>query len=361
MNVAILGLGVVGTGVYELLQEQKDIHISYVLDKNLERTQSLNTTVATSFSTIINDPDVDIIIELIGGIKHAYDMIVSALKHGKHVVTANKAVISTHFKELHELAQQNNVHLLYEASVGGGIIVLDSIKTIASINHINRIEGIVNGATNYILSSVFHGDTPLDQALNQAFTLGYIETGTTDDMDGLDAMRKIHILSMLSYQTYLTQSKVEVIPLSSISSTLLEYVKSIDHELKYIVSSTMGKDGVHMSVLPTIYPKKNPFEDIQYEDNIISIYGTYHNKQSFIGQGAGRYPTASAVLFDILQIKHNTVTRIEIQEDPMNYPPRTFHFLVETSDGYSITKPMTLAHAMTIKDAICIARWEGQL
>jgi homoserine dehydrogenase len=361
MNVAILGLGVVGKGVYDLLQEQPDINILYVLERNQDKTQSLVTTSVTSISTIVNDPNVDIVIELIGGLKDAYEMITSALEHGKHVVTANKAVISRYFKPLHELAKTNHVHLLYEASVGGGIVVLDSLKTIASINHIYRVEGIVNGATNVVLSSVFQTEQTLDEALQKALELGYIETGTTDDMDGLDAMRKIHILSNLSYQTYLNQNKVDILPLSSITSRMINYVKSIHHEMKYIVSSSKTDDKVHMSVLPTVYETINPYQDIQYEENIISVFGQYHQKQSFIGQGAGRYPTASAVVYDILQIKQGTVSQMLIQEDPNKYTKQHYSFLVESKTGFYVTKPMTLQDALAIEDAICIARWEGQL
>ena len=361
MNVAILGLGVVGKGVYDLLQEHDNINVLYVLERNEELTCSLDTNVVTSFTTIVEDPAVDIVIELIGGLDHAYDMIASALSHQKHVVTANKAVISKHFKELHVLAEANAVHLLYEASVGGAIIVLDSIKTIASINHLHHIEGIVNGATNYVLSSVFQDDKSLEEALDNALELGYLETGTTDDMDGLDAMRKIHILSNLSYQTFLNQDKVQVLPLSSITSMMMEHVKSIGHEMKYIVASSKDSDGFHMTVLPTIYPSKHIYQDIQYEDNMITIFGQYHKKQSFIGQGAGRYPTASAVLYDILQIKNQTVPSVKIQEQPVSYINKKYRFLVETDDDFYITSPMTLEEAKAIKKARCIARWEGTL
>lgn len=361
MNVALIGLGVVGKGVYDLLQEHDDINVLYVLERNEELTCSLDTNVVTSFTTIVEDPAVDIVIELIGGLDHAYDMIASTLSHRKHVVTANKAVISKYFKELHELAKVNDVHLLYEASVGGAIIVLDSIKTIASINHLHHIEGIVNGATNYVLSSVFQEDKSLEEALDNALQLGYLETGTTDDMDGLDAMRKIHILSNLSYQTYLNQDSVNVLPLSSITSTMMEYVKSIRHEMKYIVSSSRESDGVNMTVLPTVYVSKHTYQDIQYEDNMITIFGQYHNKQSFIGQGAGRYPTASAVLYDILQIKNHIVPNINIQEQPVSYINKMYRFLVETDDDFYITEPMTLEDATAIKEARCIARWEGTL
>lgn len=361
MNVAILGLGVVGKGVYDLLQEQPDIQISYVLDRNKERTIELDTTVASSFDTILKDSDVDIVIELIGGIDHAYRMIVQALQHGKHVVTANKAVISKYFQELHELANQQRVHLLYEASVGGGIIVLDSLKTIASINHIHQISGIVNGATNFILSSIFHGGLTLDEATKKALELGYIETGTTDDMDGLDALRKIHILSMLSYRSYLDQDQVQVYPLSSVTKTMIDYVSSIHHEMKYIVTSSKTNEGVYMSVLPTVFPTENTYQTIQYEDNMISIHGQYHALQTFIGQGAGRYPTASAVVYDILQIKEGTVPPLLFAEKFDSYTNKSYHFVVESKNGFYITKPMTLQEAMTIPDAISIARWEGQL
>lgn len=361
MKVAILGLGTVGKGVYDLLLEQPDIDITYVLDHNADKTAFVETTVASSYDTILNDEKVDVVIELIGGIDSAYKMIVQAIIHGKHVVTANKAVMSRYFEELYKLAVKHSVQLLYEASVGGAIIVLDPLKTIASINQINAIEGIVNGATNFVLSNVFLNDMSLERAIQSAYDLGYLETGTTDDMDGLDAMRKINILSMLSYRTYLRETDVHVIPLSDVTETMIDYVKSINHELKYIATSKQTKDGIHMDVMPVVYPASNPYQLIQYEQNAITIHGTYHKAQTFIGQGAGRYPTASAVVYDLLQIKDHTVRKTSFNSYLGHLIKVKYRYLLETSKGYQITEPMTLSEVRNMADVFSIARWEGKL
>ena len=203
MNVAILGLGIVGKGVYDLIEKNhKGITVKYVLEIDETKTVGVSSNVITDYEIILNDPNIDTVIELIGGLTFAYDAIKKALEAGKNVVTANKAVISKHFKELTDIANENNVLLLYEASVGGGIIVLNPLYTISNNNCIDSVKGIMSGSTNYVLSKFFLEDMSLETSLDEAFKNGFLETGNNDDMDGLDVLRKINILSSISFHQH---------------------------------------------------------------------------------------------------------------------------------------------------------------
>ena len=170
-------------------------------------------------------------------------------------------------------------------------------------NPIHTISGIINGSTNFVLTKIFNDGLSLKDALNKAFDLGYLETGSTDDMDGLDLLRKINILSMLSYQTYIDEKAILNMPLSRVSETFITYVKSKGYVLKYIAYSHRENEHITIYVSPMIIKPSHLYNHIQNEYNIIEILGSYHEKQSFIGQGAGRYPTASAVVYDILHLK----------------------------------------------------------
>ena len=198
MNICIIGLGVVGRGVYDILtNDNLDINVKYVLEIDPDKTKGI-PCVLSSYDIALKDESLECVVELIGGKTKAYDFVKQALLAKKHVVTANKALISAYFEELTELAKQNNVQLRYEASVGGAINIIDPLMTISRLNKICKIQGIINGSTNFILSKIFIEDYNLDKALEEALSLGYIETGSTDDLDGLDLMRKINILSMIS-------------------------------------------------------------------------------------------------------------------------------------------------------------------
>ena len=359
MNVAILGLGTVGKGVYDILQDHPDVHVSYILERNSELLSELPDIVADSFDTILSDPTVDVIIELIGGTTVAYDMIRQALMHQKHVVTANKAVLSAHLSELTTLAQEHGVHLLFEASVGGAIIVLDPLKGIARVNQIHHIKGIVNGATNYVLTRIYQDDLSLEEAIDEAFEQGYLETGTTDDMDGLDALRKIHLLSSIAYQSYLDPNDVIRTPLSSLTETFHYHVKTSGYIIKYLAQSTCIENTVTMSVMPVILSKQHQYDNIQYEWNAIDVYGKYHERQRFEGQGAGRYPTASAVVYDLMSIRDNTVHQAAFSNVLQSNPNLEQHrYLIQREDGFHLTEPITITELYQSPSVICHARWE---
>ncbi|MBI9009176.1 MAG: homoserine dehydrogenase [Tenericutes bacterium] len=318
MKIAIIGLGVVGRGVYDLVtMDQSVLQVKYVLELDKSKLQGIDALVAKDIDEILNDSEVDTVVELIGGKGIAYSFVLQALNHKKNVVTANKALISAYFKELTELANKNNVSLRYEAAVGGAINILDPLLTISRINKIHKIQGIINGSSNFILSKIFIEDYSLEKALEEAFKLGYLEANSNDDMEGLDLLRKINILSMLSYHQYIDESDIIRVPLSNVSSAFIDYIKSKNLALKYIATSELVNNQIMIHLEPVVIKKDSFYSYINYEENIIDIYGQYHLKQSFIGQGAGRYPTASAVVYDLIKQTEKTDY---IQSFENNYP-----------------------------------------
>lgn len=361
MNIALLGFGVVGKGVYDIItNDHPEWNIKYIVELDDNKLGDLVSLRPISFEHVLIDEKIDTVIELIGGKTIAYTFIKQALEHKKNVVTANKAVISEHFKELTLLAKQNNVSLLYEASVGGAIIVLDPLFKIAQINKINKIEGIINGSTNFVLSNIFLNNKTLDDSLGEALKLGYIETGSTDDMDGYDLMRKINILSMISYQTYINEEDITRVPLSSLTKEFIEYVKSKNKIIKYIATSTLNDDKISIHLEPTILDKSNFYSMINYEENIISTYGQYHNKQSFIGQGAGRYPTASAVVNDCYILLNQEKREHEFAQEFEINNRQLYSFLVQQNNTFKVVKNCSIIDLQADQDITCFARIEGE-
>lgn len=357
MNVALLGFGVVGKGVYELIiRDHKDIHVSYILEKNDELLKDVIHLKADSIDTIVNDPSIDVIIELIGGKTIAYDFIMSALTHGKHVITANKALLSTYLKPLNECAIKHHVSLRYEASVGGAIIVLDTLSTIQKANPIQQIKGIINGSTNYILTSVFSKHLTFDQAIAKAFALGYLEKGSNDDMDGLDLLRKINLLSMMSYHTIIDEKKILNMPLSRLSKHFIHYVKSKQLTMKYVAYSKQEGQHITIYLVPMIMSFNHAYAAIDDALNIIDLYGKYHH-QTFIGEGAGRYPTASAVVYDLLRI-HQPLAFNDQETYVINEQPIVKWFVVEYKNHVIKKVHTSLQDLFSDTNVICFAEIE---
>ncbi len=341
MNVALLGFGVVGKGVYDLItKHHPNIHITYILEKNDALLTDVMPLKASSFDDILHDKSIDVVIELIGGKGVAYQFVKAALSSGMHVVTANKALISAYYQELHDLAASQNVNLLFEASVGGAMIILDPLRTMRHANPIQSIKGIINGSTNFVLSKIFLEHASLSDTIDEAFKLGYLETGSTDDMDGLDLMRKINILSMLAYETYMPESAILNIPLSRISEAFINHIKAHGHLLKYVAFSQRVDQDIDVYLTPMIISQSHAFSSVNNEYNIVELDGAFHEKQTFIGQGAGRYPTASAVVYDLLHVLSTSYVESYDKVYHINQKPINKHFLIEYKDG-SIKKVNT--------------------
>lgn len=363
MKIAIIGLGVVGKGVYDIITNDfTDIVVKYILEKDKDKIKGLEHCLAGSFEEIINDSEIEVIIELIGGKKEAYEFITKALMHKKHVITANKALLSEKFLELTKLAETQGVELLYEASVAGAIILLDPLKKLREINHIDKIEGILNGSTNFILSKIFLEDKTLQEATKEAFDLGYLEKGSDDDMLGLDALRKINILSMISYQTFINEKDILRIPLTSLTSEFISDVKRRGYLIKYLAESNIANQVLSIKIEPVIVAKDSQYASINYSKNIVNIYGKYHLKQSFIGQGAGRYPTASAVIYDLLTIKTGAKNNLQYNRNyEVNHNQDTYCFLIQTKKNIYKSRMLTYHQVTSDKNIICFARIQEDL
>lgn len=304
MNIAILGYGTIGKGVFTIVKDNPSINVVKILEKKEKYDNNYINLFTSSIDDIINDDKIDLIVEVMGGYDFAKKCIIQSLNNKKHVVTANKEVIAQDIDELLTIAKKNNVSLLYEASVGGGIPIIKNIKEIALINKIYKITGILNGTTNYIITNMFNGMS-FNDALTKAKELGFAEADPTADLEGYDMMRKIAILSDLAWNTKIDINLVKRQSFLSISQNDIELAIKENKVIKYVCEATMDNNEIKIGVMPKIFDRTHLFSNINYEVNAI-ILETYPNDTlSFIGKGAGSLPTASAIVNDIVDIMNN--------------------------------------------------------
>lgn len=319
-NIAILGLGTVGQGVYEILKENKDkiknligedFAITTVMVNNLQKERNLDstTTLTDNFQDILDDNNIDIVVELTGALEEGYYYIKSSLENGKDVVTANKSVISKYFVELHKIAKENNRSLLYEASVGGGIPIIKPLKEECLINDIDSIEGILNGTCNYILSRMFKENEDYDLILKDAQKLGYAEADPTADVEGLDTMRKLRILATIGFNSNIKEEDILCYGISSIKKEDINYIKNkMKSTVKLLATANLKDDGYTAVVQPTIVAEDDYFAFVDSAFNSISFNGNNIGPLKFFGYGAGKLPTGDAVCRDIIDILLNHPT-----------------------------------------------------
>ena len=301
MNIAILGYGTIGKGVFEISKNNNQINVMKILERQEKFDLNYRDLFCSSIDDIVNNDDIELIVEVLGGYDFAKSCIVKALSNKKHVVTANKEIIAKDIDELLQLAEENNVSLLYEASVGGGIPIIKNIKEIQLVSKINKITGILNGTTNYIMTNMFNG-IPFKDALKQAQELGFAEADPTADLEGFDMMRKIAILSDLAWNTKIDINDIKHISFTSVSDEDINKAIEEDKVIKYVCESTLNNNHIDISVYPKTFEKNHLFANVNYEVNAV-ILETYPNDTlSFIGKGAGSLPTASAVVSDIIDI-----------------------------------------------------------
>lgn len=358
MNVAILGFGTVGKGVYDILNNDfHDITIKAILVKHPNKHLDISKYLVKDISEIIEDDSIDVVIEVIGGKDIAYNYVRLALSHRKHVITANKALVSEYFKEIHELARNNYVQFRYEASVGAAINIIDPLNNIRKFNKINKIAGIINGSTNFILSKIFLENQSLTESLKLARSLGYIETDASDDLDGFDLLRKINILSMIAYSKEIKETSILRVSLASITDNMIAYLKENNLCLKYIAISLLNKKQISIQLEPVVVNKESIFYQVNYEENCILLEGEYHKKQVFIGQGAGRYPTASAVVYDLLKIKAKETFFVDLDKDyQINKKMIKSDYLVEDNQGIKRINNIYLKDLLEDTSIKCFAR-----
>lgn len=309
-KVAILGFGVVGSGVAEVLRrngphiDQKvhsPVELKYILDVRDFPDSPFAQYIIHDFSRIERDPEVDIVVETIGGVKIAKEFTERALRAGKSVVTSNKELVAEHGYELMRLAQENGASYLYEASVGGGIPIIRPLKQCLAANEMTEICGILNGTTNYILTRMIRAGLPFGEALKEAQANGYAEQDPTADIEGHDACRKICILASLAFGRHVYPHQVPTEGITGVALADVAYAESCGRKIKLLGRALRGADGlVRAFVAPHLVDGENPLAGVEDVFNAITVRGNAIGDVMFYGRGAGKLPTASAVVADVM-------------------------------------------------------------
>lgn len=318
LNVGLLGLGTVGSGVPLLIKENQKkieditgtrINIKTAFVRNIESKQTIadkfNLNLTTSFTDILEDEEIQVIVEVMGGTTLAKEYIISALKNKKHVVTANKDLIAIHGLELVEIAKENNCFLYYEASVAGGIPILRTISNSMSADEITSISGIVNGTTNFILTQMSQKGLSYDEALQEATRLGYAESDPTNDVEGIDAAYKMVILTRFSFGMDIDPLKIERKGITTVSADDIKTANSLGYSIKLLGFSEKIEEGIHVEVSPVLVPKTHPLSTVENEMNAIFINSFGVGESMYYGPGAGAKPTATSVVSDLITIAKN--------------------------------------------------------
>lgn len=318
LNIGLLGLGVVGSGVVEVLARQQEklrdeTGIKIQIVKSLVRVgedksqiaQKYGFELVTDIQDIINDPNIDVVVELIGKVHPAKEFITQALENGKHVVTANKDLIAQHGVELNQVAKSHQVSLFYEASVAGGIPILRTMTNNYLADEITNVLGIVNGTTNYMLTKMLTEGLSYDEALQKAQELGFAESNPTNDVDGIDAAYKMVILSQFAYGMDVKMSDLSIEGIRQVSAEDVAFAKKAGYEIKLIGRTRKIQDAIEVSVGPTLVSVNHPLASIKNEYNGVYLESTGINQSMFYGPGAGALPTATSVVSDLLAIAIN--------------------------------------------------------
>ena len=325
VQIGLLGFGTVGTGVVRVLTDNSQliaqragtaISIKKILVRDLTKKRALSTAaeMTTDPAAVLGDPEIDIVVELLGGEEPARTLMLEALNRGKHVVTANKDVMAKYGRELFEAAEKNNVNLLFEASVGGGIPIIRPLKRCLAANRISEVMGIVNGTTNYMLDKMTAEGMDFATVLAEAQAKGYAEADPTADVGGLDAARKIAILASIAFGTRVRLDDVSAEGITKIEPEDIDYGRELGYVIKLLAIAQETEKGVNARVHPAFIPTTHPLAAVRDAFNAIFIHGDAVGDTMFYGRGAGSLPTASAVCADIMEaardIVHNSSNRI---------------------------------------------------
>ena len=314
INVALLGFGVVGGGTAEVLDENRaqiekyvgdTVAVKYILDLRDFPDSPYASLIVHDFDVIVNDPEVSIVAEMIGGAGVAYKFTKAALEAGKNVVTSNKELVARHGAELHRIAAEHGVRYLFEASVGGGIPIIRPMTNDLAANGIVAVDGILNGTTNYILTRMANEGAPLSDVLKDAQAKGYAEADPTADVEGLDAARKIVILAALAFGKILDPDAISVEGITSITAEDVELAGALGYKIKLIAHTEQVNGKTLAMVSPRMVRADNPLYGVEDVFNGILVEGNMLGKAMFYGRGAGKLPTASAVVSDIIDIAAN--------------------------------------------------------
>jgi homoserine dehydrogenase len=319
IKVALCGYGTIGHGVKALVDPLKDARIVKVFDLPSKKAE-LGDLLVSDYSEIISDPSIDVVMECLGGDTLPYAIITSALKAGKSVISSNKETISKHYKEYMGLAQANHVSLQFEASVGGGIPLLYPLDILSRFDSVELLRGILNGTTNFILSEVGEGAS-FDSALKEAQKRGFAEKDPTADLEGLDLLRKSAILAMLLYHQEVAWEAIPHFGIAHLPEGLLASAQKEGQVLKMIVDIHPYQKGLSILVAPTLLKKEDPLAGVKEETNAVSLLAQANGPLSFIGKGAGEFPTASAMVSDLERLLLHSALPVIVPDGPIPIIP----------------------------------------
>ena len=316
IQIAVLGYGTVGSGVVEVINTNhesinkrvgQEVNIKYVLDLRDFPGDPVEKVLVHDYETIINDPEVDIVVEVMGGVEPAYTFTKRALQAGKSVCTSNKELVARHGLELLKIAEEKNINYMFEASCGGGIPIIRPLKQCLAANHITEIMGIVNGTTNFILTKMTQEGMEFAQALALATELGYAEADPTADIQGLDAGRKMAIMASIAFNSRVTFDDVITEGITQISAKDIRYAKELGCVIKLLGVARNTENGIEVSVRPMLIPETHALATVNDSFNAVFLTGDAVGDAMFYGRGAGELPTASAIAGDVFDVARNIV------------------------------------------------------
>lgn len=326
VNIALLGFGTVGSGTMQLLKEQREdiearvgahVHVKWVVSRYRKKSPYIlrGTQQTSDWKRVVNDPMVDCVVEVVGGTNPALQMVMSALKAGKHVVTANKTILAEHWNEIFDLAEERRRIVYFEAAVGGGIPVIQALDDGMAGNRVHKISGILNGTTNFILTKMQESGTTFQKALKEAQKAGFAEANPSFDIEGIDAAQKISILASLACRQWIPSKHVYSEGISKLQTTDIRIIRDRLHRsIKLLAIAEETEKGWILRVHPTIVPSNHPFANVRNEYNAVSLHGNAVDDVMLYGKGAGRFPTSSAVISDIIylcrHIAHGTANKL---------------------------------------------------
>ena len=319
-KIAVLGFGTVGSGVVEVIETNKtsinkragdEIEIKYVLDLREFPGNPIQDVLTHDFNDILNDPEVSVVVETMGGLNPAYDFTKRCLLAGKSVCTSNKELVAEHGLELMQIAQDNGVNYLFEASCGGGIPIIRVLNSSLTAEEIEEVTGILNGTTNYILTSMTQEGADFNDALREAQKNGFAELHPEADIEGMDACRKIAILSSLAYGKHVNYNYVPTEGITNVDATDICYAKKLGVVIKLLATSRREKEGTWAMVAPMMIGSENPLSAVDGVMNAVMVKGNAVGTTMFYGSGAGSLPTASAVCGDVIDAAKHLHTTIK--------------------------------------------------
>ena len=327
-KIAVLGYGTVGSGVYEVIKTNQtivnknageDIEIKYVLDLRDFPGDPVEEILVHDYDVILNDPEVSVVVEVMGGVEPAYTFVKNALLKGKSVCTSNKALVAAKGPELIKIAREKDINFFFEASVGGGIPIIRTLNLCLTADDIEEISGILNGTTNYMLTKMADEGWEFDEALKTAQELGYAEHNPEADIDGWDACRKIAILTSLYTGKNTDYEKVYTEGITKVSARDIKYAKELGLKIKLIAESQKTEAGLVAMVAPIMLKKTHPLYNVENVLNAVYVRGNVLGPAMFFGSGAGKLPTASAVVSDVIAaVKNRSNIKVEWDEEDLN-------------------------------------------